>query len=160
MDRRAPRLTRTAHPSAPVPRPRQGGDDEDWLRELHARDASARAHAAFMPGGTGGSRAKVIAALRECLAHDDEHVAEFAAASLAARRDRESLSTLIKRLRTGRPRDRWDTAWAVMELGVTYDSERQGAVEALLAFRRRARGKTRGHTELLLARLSVRSPER
>ena len=143
---------------SPPPRRRASAWDpqfgEDWLHNLSAPDAATRSFAAFMLAGTGGKRGEVIIALRARLLDEDDDVAEFAAASLAARGDRQSLSAILERLRTGRPRDRWNSAWALSELGAKSGAhQRREALRSLTAYYRRARGRTRKHAAELLARM-------
>ena len=129
---------------------------EEWLARLEHPDPAERAEAAFVLGGPVDNRPAVIDALRLRLADLDPDVGESAAASLARQDDQFSLAAILQRLLTGSPRDRTDSAWATAVLAEhASESERRRATAALVAYHRRARGWSRDHAVLLLARVGV-----
>jgi HEAT repeat protein len=131
---------------------------DGWLAELATADAELRGTAAFVLGGVSKrNRARARRALRWAIDDTDEVVADFAAQSLAHLGDIESLPAIERFLATGRPRNRWGSAWAVSELDRLADEPGQReALAALQAFHRRARGRSRAHSAACIERLLAR----
>jgi len=131
---------------------------DEWLGRLEHPDPAERVEAAMVLGGSVDDRAAVIVALRLRLVDVDPVVGEFAAASLAELGDHHSLEAITQRLPTGKPCDRRNSAWATAVLaGRAGALTRERAMAALLAYHRRARGSSRIHAALLLARLGVQA---
>lgn len=129
--------------------------NDDWVVKLTDVDPSERATAAFTLGGPVRDRETVIKALRSSLMDADPEVGEFAAASLAMHGDQGSIDRIIETLPTGPPRDRRNAAWAIAELAPhASDAVRMRAMAALAAYHKRARGSSRNHAAVLLARLA------
>lgn len=129
---------------------------EGWLRDLRSSDPETRSVAAFALGGARLRRRDVTAALRTALADVDPVVVNFAGQSLGQLGDSASLPTIQGLLAIGSPRDRTGLAWAVAVLAEGRRQRDQTlAIEALSAYLRRARGRTREHAAALLARLET-----
>lgn len=133
-----------------------GGSVQDWLADLRSPDWEKRSLAAFMLAGDKGNRTDVIGALRTRLADSNDEVAEFAASALASHRDESSFDAILQRLPSGAPVDRWDSAWAIAQLA-RGENRRRRAIASLMSYHLRARGRSREHASLLLARLHARA---
>jgi HEAT repeat protein len=128
----------------------------EWLGILSDHQAADRAVAAMMLGAAPKGHARALDALRRGLDDDDDDVAEAAAASLAQHGDTDSLESILGRLRSGRPIDRWGSAWAAAELAEDAPAnQRRLVTQALVTYHKRARGRSRQHAAILLGRLGI-----
>ena len=97
----------------------------------------------------------VKAALREALGDSDPDIREAAAQALGMQHDVESVDRIARLLTWTRPADAFGIAWALAELGTIGGRDvTERAVDALGVFRKRARGRSRAHADLLLERLN------
>ena len=97
----------------------------------------------------------VKAALRGVLGDPDAGIREAAAQALGMQHDVASADRIARLLARTRPADAFGIAWALAELSrIGGRDVTELAVDALGVFRKRARGRSRKHAELLLERLT------
>jgi len=93
--------------------------------------------------------------LRLLLNDESPTVRVFAAQTLGAAGDLASLGRMAELLDLMSPRDAFGVAWGIGQLAASATGRaRDEAVTALQRYRSRARGHSRQHADLLLARLS------
>ena len=121
-----------------------------WVEQ--AGSGPDRLAAAFMLGRARRSRA-ARAALRDLLRDEDANIRDFAAQSLAQIGDRDAVDTIMGLLKTTPPRWATGMAWGLVTLAPHVASRRDEIRRALIAYHKRARGRSRLHAKALLARL-------
>lgn len=109
--------------------------------------------AALVLGGAKPS-ARVVRLLRRALEDEDFDVRDSAAASLAELGDTASIPSLMRLLDSTPPRFGRSIAWGLERLARDAGQQRRAEiVEGLERYRRRARGSSREHADVLIRRL-------
>jgi hypothetical protein len=119
---------------------------------LGSRDAEDRVLGAFLLLDRQLSE-KEIGRLRALLGDGDTEVRNFAVQTLAASGDVGSLQRCLEVLASGPPRDLTGAAWGLAEMARRRPEVHEEVVGALRAYKRRARGASRGHAQALLDQL-------
>lgn len=120
---------------------------------LASADAADRALGAFLLIGELLDD-PMRASLRRLLRDPAPLVRETAAQALGSAADSDALEAIVALMDSVPPREGWGFAWAVCEIASsTTDSSWRMGHDALRRYLRRARGNSRQHAELLLARV-------